>query len=197
MNKTALFLLIIIMILSSCATSNLKKYYFSNQTALTKLEHAYKEEYIRKPFSIEYSDRYFDNISIEIITDSLKLIYGFNRHEKQLNDTLVKYGLNSLRIDSILNQMESIGCIWLNKLDYYVDTKKNLLVFMSIRQKSFHIPLTKRKYYIISFFDQPQYFDEKGNLLNKRRLKVYRKIHGDIFKRITNKVAYTISDRFR
>ena len=164
---------------------------------MNHIEHQYKEQYKKSPFSLEYSDRNFKNISVEIVTDSIKLIYNFNRFESKMDDSLKKYKLNEYAVDNLLDSMKKIGCIWLSKLDYYVAGKKNLLVFMSIREKRFHIPLTKHKYYILAYFEQPQYYDNKEVLLNRRQQRIARKIHGDIFKRITDKVAYTISDRFR
>lgn len=181
----------------SCVNRNISRYFFKNKTVLDDLQKDYAAEYSKRPFSLEYSDKSFNNISIEIITDSIKYIYGFNIKQTVLNDTLNKYKIRPEAIDHLLKDMKSINCIWLNKLDYYVDGKKNLLVFMSIREKRFHFPLAKRRYYILSYFEQHQYFDKNGKLLNKRRQKAVRKIHGDVFKRITDKVAYTVSDRFR
>ena len=94
-------------------------------------------------------------------------------------------------------QMRSIRCIWINNLDYYTNNQKNSLVFMSIRNVAIHLPFTNEKYYILTFYPQPQYFDSEGRLLANRRLRKLRKINDDIFRRINDKVCYTISERFR
>ena len=93
--------------------------------------------------------------------------------------------------------MASVNCTWINNLDYYVAGKKEFLVYMSIRAKPFNYPFTNKKYYILTYFLQPQYYDADGILLDRRYRKKIRKINEDVFKRITDKVAYTISDRFR
>jgi hypothetical protein len=54
-----------------------------------------------------------------------------------------------------------------------------------------------RKYYILTYFPQPQYYDDEGRLLVGRRLRRIRKINAETYRRVTDKVAYTISDRFR
>ena len=54
-----------------------------------------------------------------------------------------------------------------------------------------------KKYYILTYFQQPQYFDSEGRLLVGRRRRHIRKINGDVYHRINDRVCYTISDRFR
>ena len=114
-----------------------------------------------------------------------------------MKDTLVKYALSVPGITKLISQMASIHCTWINDLDYYVNYKKESLVYMSIRAKPFNYPFANKKYYILTYFLQPQYYDPEGNLLDRRFRKKLRKINEDVFKRITDKVAYTISDRFR
>jgi len=58
-------------------------------------------------------------------------------------------------------------------------------------------PFKNAKYYILTYFQQPQYFDSEGQLLERRKLRRLRKINGDIFKRINDKVCYTVSVKFR
>ena len=93
--------------------------------------------------------------------------------------------------------MRSIHCIWINNLDYYTNNQKNYLVFISIRPVAVHLPFTYEKYFILTFYAQPQYFDSEGRLLANRRLRKLRKINGETFRRINDKVCYTISERFR
>ena len=81
--------------------------------------------------------------------------------------------------------------------DYYDNNQKRSLIFMSIRKAVFQLPFTTEKYYILTFYPQPQYYDSEGNLLSNRRLRKIRKIDGDTFRRINDKVAYTVSDKFR
>ena len=84
-------------------------------------------------------------------------------------------------------------------LDYYVDGKKQYLVFMSVPVKQFSLfpVLQKNKYYLFNFYAQPQYYDEQGRLLDKKKLQQLRKINSEVFRRINEKVCYTISGKFR
>jgi hypothetical protein len=197
MEKTIYKLLFICMVLCSCTATNISKYYFEHQPILDKIQASYKEQYCDMPFSLEFIDKSFRNISIEIFTDTLKYIYVLGQDEIRLKDTLEKYHLVSQGISDLLNNMRSVHCNWINNLDYYVDQNKNSLVFMSIRPVGFHFPFTRRKYYILTYFTQPQYYDSEGRLLDRRRRRNVRKINEDVFKRINDKVAYTISDRYR
>ena len=181
----------------SCTTLNITNYYANNKIVLDSIQLSYKEQYRNAAFSVEFSDKAFNHVSLEIITDSFKYIYEFEISEKRLMDTLSKYNINIPRTKNLINQMKSIRCIWINNLDYYLEGEKQTLVFMSIRPKPFTFPFTNKKYYILTYFAQPQYYDKEGRLLDHRKRKKLRKINEDEFKRINEKVAYTISDRYR
>jgi hypothetical protein len=118
-------------------------------------------------------------------------------NEPRLIDTLNRYKISAIGVKEIIRQMQSIRCAWLNESDYYVDGKKYTLILMSIKPVALKRPFAYAKYYVLTYFPQPQYFDSEGRLLQKRKLNELRKINGEIFKRINNKVCYTISGRFR
>ncbi len=182
----------------SCSPKNIStKYYYQNEKVLDKIEESYKKLYQQAPFNVGFTDRIFNTVSLEIITDTLSYIYEFNLNEARLNDTLLKYRLNAPQIVELIRQMHSIRCTWINHSEYYVDLKKHSMIFMSIKPVALKALFSYKKYYILTYFPQPQYFDSEGLLLDKRKLKVLRKINGEIFKRINNKVCYTISGNFR
>jgi len=198
-SRHIILLLCIAGLLCSCASPKVftTKYYFENEKTLTFIEQLYRTIHSSKHFSIFFTDKSFDFISLEIITDSIKYIYEFNIKEPRLQDTLLKYGLPVQGMDDLISQMRSIHCIWINNLDYYTNGQKHSMVFMSIRHTAVHLPFTAEKYYILTFYSQPQYFDSEGRLLNNRRLRKLRKINDDVFRRVNDKVAYTVSERFR
>ena len=61
----------------------------------------------------------------------------------------------------------------------------------------FDFSLSKRKYYTLTFYKQPQYFDAEGRLLDKKNRKKLRIVNNEIFWRINDRVCYTISNHFR
>ena len=195
------FLLLSGITVVSCACSSAKnfttKYYYQNAQLLDKIEQSYKSFYDQSPFNIVFTDKKFSTFSIEIKTDSITYVYQFEMNEPRLVDTLNKYHLNATGITELVRQMQSIHCIWINSLDYYEDEKKRLMVFISIKPKASHSPFAYKKYYILSYFTQRQYFDGEGRLLVKRRLRKIHKINGDIFWRINDNICYTVSGRFR
>jgi len=194
---TTLFLGTICLIVS-CSPKNIStKYYYENSNVLDKIEETYKELYQQQPFNIAFTDRRFKTIAVEIITDSLSYIYEFEVIEPRLYDTLIKYHINAPKALELIQQIQSIHCTWINSYNYYEDEAVNSLIFMSIKPKVLSSPFSNKKYYILTYFEQPQYFDSYGRLLDKKELRRVREINGEIFKRINNKVCYTVSGTFR
>jgi hypothetical protein len=184
--------------LVSCSPKNIStKYYYQNEKQLDKIEETYKELSAQHPFTIAFTARNFKTVAVEIITDTISYIYEFGVHEPRLADTLTAYGLKASKVITLIHQMQSIRCTWIKKCDYYVDEEKQSLIFMSIKPVALKAPFAYSKYYVLTYFTQPQYFDEEGNLLDKKQLRRLRKINGEIFKRINSKVCYTISGKFR
>ncbi|MES1226575.1 MAG: hypothetical protein ABUT20_64465 [Bacteroidota bacterium] len=193
-----LFLLSVLFLFSCKAPKGFaKSYYKKNETILTGIEETYRTLYKQKPFSIEFSDRSFKYISIEFITDSLKYIYEFSLDETDLKDSLTKFGYDAKAIVSLISNMKSIECTWINNLDYFTNGKRKSLIFISIRPRRLDIPYNTKKYYILTFYPQPQYYDKEGRLLEGRRLRKLRRLNEETFWRINDKVCYTLSDRFR
>ena len=199
--KTKLIYLIILLAagtLFSCSPKIIStKYYTQNKTTLDHIEQSYTKLYKQKPFLVGFTDKDFDNLSLEIITDSLTYIYDFKTTEKRLSDTLLKYDLNNAAILELIAQMRSIRCTWINNFDYYVDGEKKSSVFLSIKPVGLSGPFSNKKYYIITYFSQKQYYDKEGRLVNKRKRKQLQKLNGEVFKRINDKVSYTVSSTYR
>jgi hypothetical protein len=184
--------------LFSCSPKNIStKYYYENQKVLDKMEETYKALSPAHPFSLAFTSRDFKTVAVEIITDTLSYIYDFGVDEPRLYDTLVAYHLNAPKVIKLVQQMQAIRCAWINNYDYYVDGKKNNLIFMSIKPVALKAPFAEAKYYILTYFQQPQYFDGEGRLLDKKTVRRLRKINGEVFRRINDKVCYTISKKFR
>ena len=190
--------LIVAGLIFSCSPKNIStNYYYQNAKVLDSIEENYKKLSQRRSFTIGFSSKDFSTVSIEIITDTLTYVYEFTYNEPRLYDTLVRYRLDAPQITRLITQMYSIRCTWIKTLDYYVNDKKNLLIFMSIKPVVRKPPFTYQRYYVLTYFQQPQYFDSEGNLLDRRNRQRLRKINGEIFHRINDKVAYTVSGRFR
>ena len=183
--------------IQSCTAVNITKYYHKHQSTLDSIEGSFKKAYQEKPFSIEFTDRPFNHVSLELMTDSLTYIYEFGVGERRMEDSLRKYGFDVAAINGLITQMRSVECTWVNNLDYYTDERKQSLIYISLWPRVFNSPFSNKKYYILTYFSLPQYFDRDGNLLVRRRLKRIRKINGETFKKINARVCYTLSDRFR
>ncbi len=200
MNKhnSILFIVLLSGLFFSCSPKNIStKYYYENEKVLDRIEESYKALYPQGPFNIGFTDRDFKTISLEIITDTLSYIYEFGIDEPRLADTLTAYNLNAAKINTLIRQMHDIRCTWINHTDYYVDEKKQTLILMSIKPVALKSLFSYAKYYVLTYFPQPQYFDSEGRLLDKSKLRRLRKINGEVFKRINSKVCYSVTGHFR
>jgi len=194
----ALLAVSIIMLLFSCSAKKISSdFYFEHQTVLEEIEQSYKKLSSQRPFNLAFTDKEFRTVSVEIITDTVAYIYDFVVHEPRLNDTLRKYHMNVEGVNHLIDMMVGIRCTWVNNFDYYVDDRKQTLILISIKPVAIRPIFTYKKYYILTFFSQPQHFDEQGRLLDRRRLRRLRKINGEVFHRINDKVCYTVSGQFR
>ncbi|MEO7306315.1 MAG: hypothetical protein ABIR78_13660 [Ferruginibacter sp.] len=182
----------------SCSPKNISTtYYYQNEKVLDNIEESYKKLSKHHPFRIGFTSRDFQTITLELITDTLSYVYEFAVNEPRLADTLTKFHLDAAKVIGMIQQMQSIRCTWIKDFYYYVDEKKDSMIFMSIKPVALKRPFAYAKYYVLTYFPQPQYFDSEGQLLDKKRLQTLRKINGEIFRRINNKVCYTISGNFR
>jgi len=175
------------------------EYYNQHKETMEEMQGLYNKATQQKLLAIAFYDLNFNDISLELKTDTVRYIYDFYYGEKRINDSLIKYGYDTALVQQLIKDMRMIGCSWINTLDYYVDGNKKLLLFMSAPVKQFSlIPLfQKRKYYLFNFYAQPQYYDEQGRLLDKRTVRRLRKVNSEVFRRITDKVCYTVSGKFR
>ncbi len=198
-NQTIFVLLLACMVVS-CASAPKQfpvRYYKQHEATLTRMERNYSKLYIGKPIAAEFLDNGFKYVTIEIKTDSLRYIYEFGMDERRINDTLHKYGYDSAAVLKLVRDMQSIKCTWINNLDYYVDGTKQNMIYMSIRPQVLDLPFARKKYYILTFYKQPQYYDSEGRLLDRKNRRRLRKINNEVFRRINDRVCYTLSAKFR
>lgn len=200
MTKPFLYIAVLLFVCAAACTSPkvfTANYYAEHEKGLVDLESSYKKIYTQHPFSVGFTDRSFEYVSVEIITDSIKYINEFSLTDTRLQDTLSKYHFPVENVLKLILQMKDIHCSWINTLDYYTNNQKRTLVFMSVKPVTVRLPFSRQKYFILTFFQQPQYYDAEGNLLAGRRLRKLRKINDETFRRINDKVAYTVSGSFR
>jgi hypothetical protein len=183
--------------LTSCTSLNINNYYHKHRFTLDGMARVYTDSWHTHHFSIEFTDRSFDHVSLEFDTDTLTYIYEFAVGEPRMQDSILKYGYDTAAINNLIFNMQSMECTWINNLDYYTDTTRRSLIYISLWPKAFNLPFVNKKYYILTYFSQPQYFDAEGNLMTGRRLRRIRKINGETFKKINDKVCYTVSSEFR
>jgi hypothetical protein len=194
-----LFLLPIISLsLFSCSTKIVStNYYQEHRRTVDSIESRYEKLNFTKPFSLAFTDKDFNIVSIEMTSDTLTRIYEFNFNEKRLADTLLKYKYDTTGIFYLVRKMQLTKVAWVNSFDYYISDQPRQLIILSIKPKTIRYLFSPPKYIALAYFRTPQSFDEKGRLLDSRRSKTLRKIKDQVFYKITDRICYTIMEKYR
>lgn len=194
-----LFCVIIAGIITSCSYPKnfTQNFYQHNESRLLSLKDQFRQLYDDKPFSLLFEDKNFSEISLEIITDTIKYIYHFNYKDAALQDTLHKYRFNTPKMMSFIQDLKNIQCTWVTNLDYYEDKQKKYLVLMAVRNKALNSTFKGESYCLLTFFNSPQPFDAKGRFLDKSERKHNRRINGSVLHRVNNQVGYSIARHYR
>jgi hypothetical protein len=186
-----------ILLISSCTPRYTANYYRKNSATVNSIYNQYQQLYAAKPFSVEFRDKSYNFISLEIIKDTIRYIYKFHLDEPLLADTLDKYGFDKAGVLSLIHDMRSIKCTWINKMDFYVHRQKESMIYLSVREKRLDSWLKPEKYYTIAFFSQPQQFDPRGRVKATSRSMLPMRINNAIYWRITDRICYAITENFR
>jgi hypothetical protein len=185
-------------LLASCSTKIVSNnYYQEHKGTVDSIERRYERLNAINPFSLAFTDKKLNIVSIEMISDTLTRIYEFNINEKRLADTLLKYHYDTTGIYYLISKMQMTKVTWINTFDYYVNDQPQQLIILSIKPKTIRYIFSPPKYIALAYFRTPQSFDEKGRLLDSRRTKILRKIKGQTFYRITDRICYTIMEKYR
>jgi hypothetical protein len=185
-------------VLFSCSTKIVSNnYYQQHKGTVDSIESRYEKLSKVKPFSIAFTDRKFNIVSLQMISDSLTRIYEFNTNEKRLADTLIKYNYDTLGVFYLIRKMQLTKVTWINSFDYYVNDQPRQLIILSIKPVTIRYLFSPPKYIALAYFRTPQSFDEKGRLLDNRRTRRLREIKGQVFYRITDRICYTITEKYR
>ena len=198
MNRCHLFFSIILFVLTSCSTKIVSNnYYQEHKGTVDSIESRYEKLNPKNPFSLAYTDKKFNIVSLEMISDTLTRIYEFNVNDHRMTDTLIKYKYDTAGIYYLVRKMKDSKVTWINSFDYYVNDQPQQLIILSIKPKTIRYIFSPPKYIALSYFRTLQYFDEKGRLLDGRRTKEVRKIKGQVFYKITDRICYTITEKYR
>ena len=199
MIRNLFFVLMISWLLAtSCSTKIVSNNYYQQQKeTLNNIESRYEKLNAIKPFAIAFTDKKFAILSLEMISDSLTRIYEFNTGEQRLADTLIKYNYDTSGIFSLIRKMQQTKVTWINSVDYYTNDLPHQLIYLSIKPVTVRYLFSPPKYIALAYFRNPQSFDEKGRLLDSRRTKKVRKIKGQEFYKITDRICYTVTEKYR
>jgi hypothetical protein len=187
-----------LLLTTSCSTRIISNnYYQEKKGTVDSIESRYEKLNARKPFAIAFTDKKLNIISLEMISDSLTRIYEFNSGEQRLGDTLLKFNYDTAGIYYLIRKMQQTKVTWINSVDYYVNDQPQQLIYLSIKPVTIRYLFSPPRYIALGYFRTAQSFDEKGRLLDNRRTKKVRKIKGQVFYKITERICYTVTDKYR
>ena len=196
--RSLVVILISSLLTASCSTKIISNnYYQENKAAVDNIESRYEKLNAAKPFTVAFTDKKLGIISLEMLSDTLTRIYEFNVGDQRLSDTLSKYNYDTAGINSLIKKMQQTKVTWINSVDYYVNDQPRQLIYLSIKPITIRYLFSPPKYLALGYFRTAQSFDEKGRLLDNRRTKRVRKIKNQVFYRITDRICYTITDKYR
>ena len=183
---------------TSCSTKIIStNIYQEHKENLDNIERRYEKLNPTNHFSLAFTDKKFSIVSLEMITDTLTRIYEFNVTEKRLADTLIKFNYDTAGIFYLIRKMQQSKVTWINSFDYYINDQPQQLIILSIKPVTIRYIFSPPKYVALAYFRTNQSFDEKGRLLDNRRTKQVRKIKDQVFYRVTDRICYTITDKYR
>ena len=192
------FLTAFLLFTVSCSTRIISTNIYQEQKEdLDNIERRYEKLNPTNHFSLAFTDKKFTIVSIEMITDTLTRIYEFNVNEQKLADTLLKFNYDTAGIYYLIRKMQQTKVTWINSFDYYVNDQPQQLIILSLKPVTIRYIFSPPKYVALAYFRTTQFFDEKGRLLDSRRTKQVRKIKGQVFYKITDRICYTITEKYR
>ena len=199
MNRPAVHIIaaVLILLIAGCSPKFTESLYKKNRATVDAIHEQYSRLNTQQPFSIEFNDKSYNFISLEIIKDTIRYIYPFRLDEPYLADTLNKYHYDTKAIYKLMADMKSIHCTWINRMNFYVNRKKETMIYMSVRQRKLDSWFMPEKYYTIAFFNQPQHFDAKGRITEAEGSEKVMKINSATYYRITDRICYAITEHFR
>ena len=186
------------LLMCSCSTRIVSNnYYQEHKGTVDSIESRYEKLNAMRPFSLAFTDKKLTIVSLQMVSDTLTKIYEFNFNEKRLADTLLQYKYDTTGVFYLIRKMQLTKVTWINSFDYYINDQPRQLIILSIKPKTIRYLFSPPKYIALAYFRTPQSFDEKGRLLDSRRTKLVRKIKGQVFYRITDRICYTIMEKYR
>lgn len=200
MQKIYLYSLFITCVtITSCSISRnfSTRFYKQHSLELQHLVNDYQKINTQKPFSVAFRDKRFNEIEFTFNTDSVRYVYNFDLRYNAFTDSLIRYQYKLADMFSLINKMKLLKCTWLTMQDYYEYMQKKSIILLTIRNKALDQYLKNEKYCTYAFFNEPQDFDTRGRLLDKDGKSQNREISGNLFFKITPKVASTIATKYR
>jgi hypothetical protein len=179
----------LLVIISSCMMRAQRKsaaYYNKNQVLITHMLDSYEQLYNEQPFSIGYADRSYRYYIMYILTDTLRYIYNTRTGSDRLSELIHRFNYDTALLKDLALKMKQIKCLWLDKMSFYLDNKKDTATFLSFKSVLVEKPFVENKYYILLFLQHTP-----ANPEIKARLK-----KGDLV-RIKDTVYFMIGSHFR
>jgi hypothetical protein len=174
---------------SACAASKEKKtdkYYFEHEQEIQEIISLYKSLYKHQPFSLGFSDRSYEHIGMDIITDTVRYAIDNLQSMQIFREAVYAFEYDTVAIRNLYRKMYDIKCIWVGTTDIYYKGEKEDVIFLTFRSVRFGNPFLDRKYYTLVIFD-PRF-------INAETDRLIREVG---YKNVKNEIYFSIVEKFR
>ena len=154
--RTLVYFAVMAAMFSSCASSKQRKtdkYYFENEQNIQEIVSLYKGLYNHQPFSIGFSDRSYEHIGMDIITDTVRYAVDNLQSMQIFREAVYIFKYDTVALRKLYRKMYDIKCIWLGTTEIFYKGKEEDVIFLTFRSVRFGNPFLDRKYYTLVIFD--------------------------------------------
>jgi hypothetical protein len=187
--RTLAYITLMAALFSSCAASKEKKtdkYYYENEKDILEIVSLYKGLFNHQPFSLGFSDRSYDHIGMDIITDTVRYAVDNLQSMDKFREAVYLFKYDTVSIRKLYLKMYAIRCIWVGTTEIFYKGQKEDVMYLTFRSVRFGSPFLDRKYYTLAIFD-PRFINEETDRL----------IREAGYKKVKNEIYFNIIEKFR
>jgi hypothetical protein len=187
--KPLIYGLVAAVFFSGCVASREKKtdkYYFEYEKEIKEIITLYKGLYNHKPFSIGFSDRSYEHVGMDIITDTVRYAIDNLQSMEIFREAVFVFNYDTVAIRKLYKKMYDIKCIWIGTTDIYPNGKREDVIFLTFRSVRNGNPFLDRKYYALLIYNP-------GSIDAEMELEIQKAG----YKKVKNEIYFGIVERFR
>lgn len=187
--KPLIYGLVAVIFFSGCVASRERKtdkYYLEHEKDIEEIITLYRGLYKHLPFSIGFSDRSYEHVGMDIITDTVRYAIDNLQSMEIFREAVYVFDYDTVAIRRLYKKMFDIKCIWVGTTDTYYKGRREDVIFLTFRSVRNGNPFLDRKYYALLIYNP-------GSINAEMELEIQKAG----YKKVKNEVYFGIVGRFR